>query len=561
MSKKLLFCAIMLLALSALVSAQNIAPVRHRAIAGNQNTEIVLPYDTEEDQIAYDDGPGRYFPSYTTVGTKFEVRFTPLQACTLSYIKVASYNGAGSALIHVWSDSGGIPGHDLRTPQTVTLNGTLAFQQINISPRLDMGSTDFHVGIEYTRVPPPYATADSTATATNRSKFKRPTDATWQALTLDLNIRAFVRYYGADMVPPVIESPWRIFGFTLEGTHPITATITDASGIQNGYVHYSLDGSTYDSVAMTNSSGNIWVGQIPNQPEGSIVRYYISATDNSLNHNRSIIPPNGSTEPYTMTIVRGRELVYDDGTADAYWIVDTSFMNNAFAIRMTPTFYPAKVTMARALFNGESAMDFTLNGVSAGAPGAVLPGGEAVETSAEPHGWAIASFPNGPTITSGSFFCLVHWLPDTPDDPAVGEDTMSTAMRSYWYSDSSSWNTVTDGDWVIRTVITTPSGIYEVGPDGVMPAKFELLGNYPNPFNPSTDIQLYAPSAGNAQVDVYNIAGQLVKTVYNGYVEAGVKTINWDGRDARGNQVGSGVYFYKLTADGQSDVGRMVMLK
>jgi hypothetical protein len=561
MIKKLLFCAMILLSLSALVGAQNIAPVHHRIIAGTQNNDVVFPYDTEEDRLSYDDSPARYFPTYTAVGTKFEVRFTPIQACTLSYVQVVSYNGAGSALLHVWSDSGGIPGHDLRTPQTVTLQGALTYQQINISPRLDIGSNDFHVGIEYTRVPPPYSTTDSTVTTTNRSKFKRPTDANWQQITTDLNIRAFVRYYGSDQVPPVVDSPWRIFGFTLEGDHPITATITDASGVNGGYVHYSLDGVAYDSVALTNVSGNIWQGLIPNQPEGTIVRYYLSAKDNSINQNHVIYPAGGSSSPYTMTIVKGRELVYEDGTAERYWIVDTSFNNNAFAIRMTPTFYPAKVTMARAYVSGVTPVNFTINGVSAGAPGSILPGGEEIETSAEPHGWAVATWANGPVINSGSFFFVLHWLPDTPDDPAVGEDTMSVAMRSYWYSDSSSWNSNTSGDWLMRTVITTPVGIYDVGPDGAIPAKFELLGNYPNPFNPSTDIQFLAPNAGNVKIEVYNVAGQLITTVFDGTVEAGVRTVGWDGRDSQGNSASSGVYFYKLSSGSQTDVGRMIMLK
>jgi hypothetical protein len=561
MIKKLLFCAMMFLTLSVLVSAQNMAPIHHRMISGNQHEDVVLPYDTEEDQLSYDDTPMSYFPTFNAVGTKFEVRFTPLQACTLSYVKIVSYNGAGSALVHVWSDSGGIPGHDLRTPITVTLTGALTYQQINITPRLDIGTNDFHIGVEYTRVPPPFVTCDSTTTTTNRSKYKRPTDATWQPLLKDFNFRAFVRYYGSDLVPPVITSAWRVFGFTLEGAHPILANITDASGIAGGFVHYSLDGVTYDSVAMTNPTGTTWQGLIPSQPEGTIVRYYITATDNSANHNRAEFPAGGPSAPFTMTIVRGAELAYDDGFADAFWIVDTAYLNNAFAIRMTPTFYPAKVTMARALVNGPSAINFTINGVSAGAPGAVLPGGEAVETSMEPHGWAIASFANGPIINSGSFFCVFHWTPDSPGDPAVGEDTLSVAMRSYWYSDSAAWNTVTDGDWVMRTVITTPSGIYDVGPDGVIPAKFELLGNYPNPFNPSTDIQFLAPKAGNVKIEVYNIAGQLISTVFDGTVEAGLRTVSWNGRNAQGNQASSGIYFYKLSSGNQTDVGRMIMLK
>jgi hypothetical protein len=560
MTKKLLFCMAMILALAIMAIAQNAAPVFKRTVAGNQQGAIYLPLDDEEDRIAYDGTPTQYI-TFTAVGTKFTVRFTPIQACTLSYVEICSYNGAGGALLHVWSDSGGIPGHDLRTPQSVTLLGTPTYQHINISPRLDIGAADFHVGIEYTRVPPPFMTSDNDGPTENRSKYKRPTDATWINLGDDFNIRSYVRYYGADQVPPTIESTWRVLGFTLEGDHPITANIVDASGVASAFLHYSTNGVDYDSVAMTNTSGAVWQGNVPNQPEGTIVRYFVTAYDNSANHNRGILPAGGSNAPFTMTIVKGRELAYEDGVADHYWIVDTGFADNAFAIRMTPTFYPAKVMMARAFTSGESSVNFTINGVSAGAPGTALPGGEEIDATPGPHNWAIANWVNGPVINSGSFFFVLHWMPTTPDDPSVGQDTNSVAMRSYWYSTTSNWNNVTDGDWIMRTVISTPVGIYDVGSDGTIPAKFELLGNYPNPFNPATEIRFLAPNAGDAKVEIYNVAGQLVKTVFNGRVEAGIRNVNWDGKDTNGNSVSSGIYFYRLSSAGQVDTDRMIMLK
>ena len=59
---------------------------------------------------------------------------------------------------------------------------------------------------------------------------------------------------------------------------------------------------------------------------------------------------------------------------------------------------------------------------------------------------------------------------------------------------------------------------------------------------------------------IYNIAGQVVKT-YAGQAEAGTQTIIWDGRDNRGSQVASGVYFYSMEAGSFADVRKMVLLK
>jgi hypothetical protein len=94
----------------------------------------------------------------------------------------------------------------------------------------------------------------------------------------------------------------------------------------------------------------------------------------------------------------------------------------------------------------------------------------------------------------------------------------------------------------------------------ILPSKYELAQNYPNPFNPSTTINLALPVASDYTVAIYNIAGQLIRA-YSGHASAGVKSIVWDGKDASGNQVASGIYFYKAQAGQFSATKKMLLMK
>jgi len=93
-----------------------------------------------------------------------------------------------------------------------------------------------------------------------------------------------------------------------------------------------------------------------------------------------------------------------------------------------------------------------------------------------------------------------------------------------------------------------------------IPTAFALLGNYPNPFNPATNIAFALPENGSVSLKIYNIAGQLVKS-YEGYYEAGNHTITWDGTNLNGENVASGIYFYRLLAGSFSATKKMVMTK
>jgi hypothetical protein len=92
-------------------------------------------------------------------------------------------------------------------------------------------------------------------------------------------------------------------------------------------------------------------------------------------------------------------------------------------------------------------------------------------------------------------------------------------------------------------------------------AKNSLSQNYPNPFNPQTTIAFSVKDRAHVSLKVYNVAGQLVRTLLDDSFAAGPHKKVWDGRNDAGQQVSSGVYFYKLVTSDFSQTKKMVLLK
>ncbi len=89
-----------------------------------------------------------------------------------------------------------------------------------------------------------------------------------------------------------------------------------------------------------------------------------------------------------------------------------------------------------------------------------------------------------------------------------------------------------------------------------LPVSFELSDNYPNPFNPETKIQIGLPKDSDVRLQIFNIRGQKVATLFEGNLPAGSHTVNFDA-----SSLPSGVYFYKIVAGEFTDVKRMVLVK
>ncbi len=97
--------------------------------------------------------------------------------------------------------------------------------------------------------------------------------------------------------------------------------------------------------------------------------------------------------------------------------------------------------------------------------------------------------------------------------------------------------------------------------DNNVPTKVNILSNYPNPFNPSTDISFAALKNGDVRLEVFNLTGQKVRTLIDGYMMSGPKSVKWDGKSDNGSSVSSGVYYYKLTTEDGVQVKKMTLMK
>lgn len=94
------------------------------------------------------------------------------------------------------------------------------------------------------------------------------------------------------------------------------------------------------------------------------------------------------------------------------------------------------------------------------------------------------------------------------------------------------------------------------------PAPIAFLSrNIPNPFNTRTTIEFAINRSGHTSLKIYNVTGQLVKTLVDSYMENGTYTRTWNGRDENGRMVTSGVYFYRLQSSDASRTNKMVIAR
>ncbi|MDZ4723369.1 MAG: FlgD immunoglobulin-like domain containing protein [candidate division Zixibacteria bacterium] len=174
-----------------------------------------------------------------------------------------------------------------------------------------------------------------------------------------------------------------------------------------------------------------------------------------------------------------------------------------------------------------------------------------------------ASGERKPELTAGEG--AVANLVFTIDNPAITEVTLEAvklesphhSLLFIYREDGANGSVHTRVEPKFENVTVSLSGIT---PDG-MPKEFSLNQNYPNPFNPSTQIAFALPTASKVELSIFNVLGQKVNTVVDGDMPAGNHTVTWDGRNASGSSVSSGVYFYRIVAGSNIQTRKMMMLK
>lgn len=97
--------------------------------------------------------------------------------------------------------------------------------------------------------------------------------------------------------------------------------------------------------------------------------------------------------------------------------------------------------------------------------------------------------------------------------------------------------------------------------DTDLPGSYSLSQNYPNPFNPKTNISFALPEAERVTITIFNLAGEEVVKLVDGYRGAGSHTVIWDGRDSNGHRVVSAIYLYRMQAGEFTDTKKMFLVK
>jgi hypothetical protein len=121
-------------------------------------------------------------------------------------------------------------------------------------------------------------------------------------------------------------------------------------------------------------------------------------------------------------------------------------------------------------------------------------------------------------------------------------DVANPTVASYWGSINPLFYDAWDYD------SNMPSLGIDENENGLSPNRFSLSANYPNPFNPTTNFSFTLPHGAEVSVNIYNLLGEKVATVHNGYAKPGNYKANWNGKDMMGRNVPSGVYIYELDA-------------
>jgi hypothetical protein len=104
-----------------------------------------------------------------------------------------------------------------------------------------------------------------------------------------------------------------------------------------------------------------------------------------------------------------------------------------------------------------------------------------------------------------------------------------------------------------------PGGDEEI--DLTKPTQFSLEPNYPNPFNPETVIEFSLPQDSRVNLKVYNVLGQVVTTLVDEMLPAGVHSVTWNGKNDRGSDVASGIFFYRIKAGNYESIQKMTLLR
>jgi hypothetical protein len=380
-----------------------------------------------------------------------------------------------------------------------------------------------------------------------------------------------------DNQPPTIEvtSPG-IWANIADSSSDITVTADLSEGCGGSgvnpdsvYVIYDIEDTGEVLAAMTNTAGDTYEGTVPAQTYDTDIRYRVRATD--------LVGNTGSSPWRHMEVTDAITLSWDDGIPAS--VFPDLQAGDGFAVRFTaPTdslYLLHKIMYYFAREDGQ--FHVVVNNDAGGFPGATMFQDQDLTNGAVANTFFQYEFADADSVwiqPNQSFHVGMRLASsDTTLDPQQLSDGTGEYDGESWVLDQGAggWGEVWDGETLIRCKVKKheiPDGFGD-NEDGrmVLPRVYSLGQNYPNPFNPSTTIRFAIPAQESdkasveTQLGIYNIRGQLVKTLISEDKSPGEYAVQWDGKNEKGEMTASGIYLYRLQAGDFISIRKMVILK
>jgi agmatine/peptidylarginine deiminase len=277
-------------------------------------------------------------------------------------------------------------------------------------------------------------------------------------------------------------------------------------------IHYQVNGGAYHVAQMLHTTGDQYSGTIPKQAAGSVIRYYLTAADESGRH--AYAPLIGAADPYTF------QTIYTNLAAvpDTLWFITP---DDAIYGKMTQ-------------LHNYTAGGLTLNEVEQN--GTFIP-------------WyvdsmSVASFPHQ-VIPGDSVGIRVKMYLIVNMNPAVQYEVDSLRVTT----SAGSFQVIIMVNKDLLASISEPAREAKIGT------------SYPNPFTSVTNIPVETRQLGPVTLEILNIHGITVKTLVSKVFDPGRQIVQWDGTDDHGNKQPAGIYLCRLTTGNSTETKRLVMLK
>ena len=163
-------------------------------------------------------------------------------------------------------------------------------------------------------------------------------------------------------------------------------------------------------------------------------------------------------------------------------------------------------------------------------------------------------------------FSRIQWVNLEPSSGTLEPDESCEIILNFDAADMDyGWHNalleITSDSWDIKHVNVSLNVLSNDGEQPFIPEACQLLGNYPNPFNPSTKISFLLAEYGQTELTIYNIRGQIVRKLVNEPLDAGKHEIYWDGCNEQGNILSSGIFLYRLKTANETINSKMILLK